>query len=233
MMELDPNLVDHAVQKDIIRTLVHVSSARFSELKPTRVESNLFMYHLKQLIAKHVIEKDGANYRLTVKGKLFVDRVNLDKLVFRIQPKIITILTIKSTQGTWLLLERTHEPHMNMVGFPSGKIHFGETLDDSAKRELKEKTGIEDLKLLLRGNIIMRFTDKTSGQIVNHISGYVFSGTSKTELKIDGISEYWRSFWGDEDNLSGVKAFKGHDDIIRLLKSNKEFVESFDYLSDF
>lgn len=232
-VELDPNLIDHAVQKDIVRTLVSASSARFSELKPKRIESNLFMYHLNQLMQRGVVEKNDGMYSLTSKGRAFVDRANLDRLVFRVQPKILTILTIETTGGKWLLLERTHEPHMNRVGFPSGKIHFGEQLNDAAERELSEKTGITDIPLQLRGNIYMRFLDKNTLQTMNHIVGYVFHAKVAREIKPSTAGKYWRAFWGDESQLTAGNVFKGHNDILKLLGSKKPFIESFDYESDF
>lgn len=232
-MELDPNLIDHAVQKDIVRTLVSASNARFSELKPKRIESNLFMYHLNQLLQRGVVEKTDGTYSLTSKGRAFVDRANLDKLVFRVQPKILTILAVETKEGKWLLLERMHEPHMNRVGFPSGKIHFGEPLQDAAERELFEKTGIIDIPLKLRGNICMRFLDKSSLQVMNHIIGYVYYAKVTKEVVPSPPSKYWRAFWGDEGQLTAGNVFKGHQDILKLLVSNKQFIESFDYESDF
>lgn len=232
-MELDPNLIDHAVQKDIVRTLVSSGNARFSVLKPKRIESNLFMYHLNQLLQRGVVEKNDGSYSLTSKGRAFVDRANLDKLVFRVQPKILTILAVETKGGKWLLLERKHEPHMNRTGFPSGKIHFGEPLNDAAERELFEKTGIVDVPLKLRGNICMRFLDKSTLQVMNHIIGYVYYAKVANELEPHSPSKYWRAFWGDEEQLTTGNVFKGHQDILKLLVSKKKFIESFDYESDF
>lgn len=232
-MEPDPKLIDHVIQKDIIRTLMSASSARFSELKPKRVESNLFMYHLNQLIQRSVVSKDNGIYSLTKTGRAFVDRANLDKLVFRVQPKILTILAVRSDAGDWLLLERTHEPHMNRVGFPSGKIHFGEDLQDAANRELLEKTGLDEVPLALRGNVFMRFIDTPTSQVMNHIIGYVFSGEVSGRPKPGPANEYWRAFWGAESKLLDGNVFKGHKDILELLGSDEHFIASFDYESDF
>lgn len=231
--EPNPNLVDHVIQKHILRTLVSASSARFSELKPPKTESNLFMYHLNQLIKRGVVMKDDGKYTLSAVGMAFVDRANLDKLVFRIQPKIVTILAIKSSSGNWLLLERLHEPHMNRTGFPSGKLHYGETLESAAVRELREKAGIESVDLTLRGNIAMRFLSKYKTETVNHTIGYVFCAQLDSQPKIENKSEYWRTFWGSEDMLLTGNVFKGHPDILRLIDTEQTFIESLDYISDY
>lgn len=231
--EPKPTIVDHNIQRDILRTLVHAGSARFSELKPKRVESNLFMYHLKQMIKSDIIEKDGINYSLTTDGRMYIDRANLDDLFFRVQPKIVNILAIKSGKGNWLLLERLHEPHMNRVGFPSGKLHYGETLEEAAERELMEKAGLTGIKLKLAGNVAMRFTAENSEDVINHTIGYVFVATLSDEPEIKNLSEHWRSFWGEEKHLLSGNIFKGHPDILELIASGRPFVKSLNYISDY
>jgi len=232
-MEFDTKLIDHAVQKDIVRTLITKGVSRFSELKPKRIESNLFMYHLNQLISKGVVQKQKDGYVLTKMGRSFVDRVNLDKLVFRLQPKIITVLMVYSDKGKWLMLKRIHEPHMNRVGFPSGKVHYGEDIMAAAQRELTEKTGLSGLDLKLRGNVFMRFIDKPTKAVLNHVCSYIFTAEVSGQPKLIDGNEYWQSFWGSQSELIDGNVFKGHTDIIDLLKSNDYFIQSFDYDSDF
>lgn len=233
MKEPDPGLIDHTIQKHIIRTLVSSSNARFSELKPSRIESNLLMYHLNQLIKRGVVIKQDGAYALSTAGSAFVDRANLDSLEFRVQPKIISILAIKSGKGNWLLLERLHEPHKNRVGFPSGKLHYGEELESAAVRELEEKAGIKDIHMNLAGNIIMRFMDKDAHETLNHTIGYIFTAHLENEPEIINASKHWRSFWGAEAKLIKGNVFKGHEDILKLLASDGLFIKSLEYTSDY
>lgn len=233
MAEPSPNLIDHAVQKEIVRTLVTKSQAKYSELKPVRVESNLFMYHVNQLIKRGVVEKADGIYKLTTLGSMYVDRANLDKLIFRIQPKIVSILAVNSGEGRWLLLKRLHEPHMNRIGFPSGKLHYGETLEDSAQRELYEKAGITDVELSLCGNVAMRFLDADSNETINHTIGYIFKAHLKDEPPVTNKSKYWAAFWGSQQELLTGNVFKGHPEILTLLNTSKTFIESLDFTSDY
>ena len=122
---------------------------------------------------------------------------------------------------------------MNRTGFPSGKIHFGEELQDAANREVLEKTGLIDLPLKLRGNVFMRFIDTATSQAMNHIVGYVFSAEIQDTPDLKPPSEHWRAFWGDESQLIDGNVFKGHKDILELLNTKKQFIASFDYESDF
>lgn len=231
MTEPSPNLIDHVIQRDIVKKLTLSGSARFSELKPKNIESNLFMYHLNQLKKRDMVAKNGTTYSLTSVARMYVDRANLEKLVFRVQPKIVSILAIKSSKQNWLLLERTHEPHMNRVGFPSGKLHYGETLEDSAVRELEEKAGLTGVDLTLAGSVAMRFLK--GDQVINHTIGNIFTAELASEPDVTVESPFWKSYWGSEAELFGPNTFKGHKDILDLLKSGAVFIQSLDYESDY
>lgn len=109
-MSMELVILEHHLQKDIVRRLISVPEASFSALKPKAIESNLFMYHLRKVIKLGLVEKCEAGYRLTRLGKQFVDRVNLERLEFRIQPKLITVLAIEREDAKWLVLRRKHQP---------------------------------------------------------------------------------------------------------------------------
>lgn len=227
----------HHIQKDILKKLISMPSARYAELRPKNIESNLFMYHLKQLIRSGYVEKTNTGYELTSQGKHFADRASLSSLKLRIQPKLITILAVQHKDGRWVLLERLHQPFIHSVGLPSGKIHYGEALQDAADRELKEKTNMSDVPLVLRGTFIMRF--RLNGEVVNHIIGYVFSGKTTDSYK-DGYSQpLYRSFYGSEADLldnTNSPRLKGHAELIKLMQDTpvgKLFFTELDFTSDY
>lgn len=227
--------ISHHIQRAILHTLMLHDHVRYSELKPHQLESNVFMYHLNQLIKQGLVEKSQDGYRLTQDGKIYAGRSNLASLKIRIQPKIISILMVKREDGQWLLLQRKHQPNLNYAGFPSGKIHFGESLQDAAERELAEKATIYDVPLTLRGNMVMRFlnAEKT---VINHIIGYVFSGTAPINCAATNETEFFRSFWGPEQKLFERPAFKGHKELLELLVANPKgtlFFKEFEFLSDY
>jgi ADP-ribose pyrophosphatase YjhB (NUDIX family) len=227
-------IIDHHIKRDIVKYLLTVPSARYSELRPKNVESNLFMYHLQQLKKQGYVEKNGTSYELTQFGKQMADRLSLGSLKFRIQPKLITILAVQREDKKWLMIERTHQPFLGYKGFPSGKIHYGEDLKLAAERELQEKTGITNVPLTLRGNFIMRYSK--DDDVVNHIIGYVFSGHCPKSTKTDIKTDMFYSLWGDESELFTKKSFNGHHQILDLLKNKSSdtfFISENDFISDF
>src|SRR4051812_49299036 len=118
----------HTTQKHIMSVLMQQSPRRYSELRPKDVEGNVFMHHLGVLIGNGLVMKTDNAYALTTGGKLFVDSLSSETLQPRLQPKIVVDIACQNERGEYLLFRRSKEPFRGLVGFPSGKIHFGETV---------------------------------------------------------------------------------------------------------
>jgi ADP-ribose pyrophosphatase YjhB (NUDIX family) len=134
--------VEHHIQRDILQRLTN-GRLRFSNLKPDGLESNIFTYHLASLRKMGFIEKTGDNYHLTSAGLTYIDRLSSANFKLRHQPKTIAVLVVKNALGQIAILQRKTEPYLSRCMLPSGKIHFGETLQSHAGRELLEKTGLQ------------------------------------------------------------------------------------------
>ena len=226
-------VIDHVIQREIMSRLTKAESLRFSELKSSKIESNLFMYHLRQLISHGLVEKTDHGYCLTRHGKSYIDRSTLETLILRPQAKIITILAVQNISKQWLVLERLHQPYYGYRGMPSGKVHYGEDLHNAAKRELKEKANLENVDLELRGNIILRYFAKDDPSlIVSHVVGYVFTGNAG-EANMEYVQPDFRSFWDKEITNSETHNFQGHTEIIDLLAANKVFIKTLNLPSDY
>jgi 8-oxo-dGTP diphosphatase len=59
----------------------------------------------------------------------------------------IIILKLLNNQQSVLLIERKHPPFEGMWALPGGFLEMGETLEETALRELQEETGITGVKL--------------------------------------------------------------------------------------
>lgn len=64
---------------------------------------------------------------------------------------ITTLFTVNKGEVKVLLIKRTNEPFKDYWALPGGAMYNNETLEDGAKRELKEKTGLDNIKLELCG----------------------------------------------------------------------------------
>mgnify|MGYP003430879783 CR=1 FL=1 len=63
--------------------------------------------------------------------------------------KQAAVSVIIISEGKLLLIERARPPAQGMFAFPGGRVEHGETLEEAARRELSEETGlqVEDLSV--------------------------------------------------------------------------------------
>ena len=138
----------HEAQTSILRELLFQPSAGYAELqKPTGLTSDHFNFHMKRLLDIGYVEKvDKGTYRLTARGKEYANKLDTDANTIERQPKVAVIMAIeKMVDGKRYVLfqERLKQPYYGFWGLPSGKIRWGETILETAARELDEEAGLE------------------------------------------------------------------------------------------
>jgi 8-oxo-dGTP pyrophosphatase MutT (NUDIX family) len=165
--------LQHHIQKFIIGILIHQKYARFSELRPPKTDTNLFSYHLKVLMKEKWIEKTEEGYSLSKNGLAYVDRVSLEKLNIRSQPKIITMLLIQNSEGDVLVQQRLKQPYIDTWTLPYGKTHIDDaTLEAGARRESIEKLNYSPERLRHAGDAYIRV--KTGDEILSTTLAHIF-----------------------------------------------------------
>jgi len=142
-MSIDKEL--HPAHVAILHVLLFRPDARFAELqKASALGSDHFNFYLKQLLEEKFVAKNvGGAYHLTQKGKEFANRFDTDERKVERQPKVAVCLMIRRDDGKQLLQQRLKQPFYGYWGRPTGKIRWGETILESAARELMEETGLE------------------------------------------------------------------------------------------
>ena len=152
----------HYIHKYILDRIIHAKQLRNRDLRPPRVESNLFQYHLKQLIKDGFIQKTPQGlYELAKGGVFWSDRFSGELQEMRPQSKVITLLCIRDSLGKFLLLEKLRQPFIETFHFPAGKIHLGESWDDAAKREYREKISVYIPSLDLHSTVHVTISSDT------------------------------------------------------------------------
>lgn len=137
----------HLVQAKILNTLLFNVESRFTDLNPDAVDSDRFTFHINRVIALGLVTKnDSGLYTLTAVGKEYANRFDTDKAKIEKQPKIGVLLVCSRNVGKnkeYLIQQRLKQPFYGYHGFPTGKIRIGETLMETAERELYEETGLK------------------------------------------------------------------------------------------
>jgi 8-oxo-dGTP pyrophosphatase MutT (NUDIX family) len=184
----------HNVQYSILTLLMTNKVLRFSELRPNRVDSNLFQYHLKKLITDGYIEKVSGGYTLSARGLNYADRHSSSLKAERSQPKIIAIVIVLNAKGEVLVLQKPQQPWLDTYHLPAGKVHDGEPIAVAGRRELLEKTGLElpDMQQVASVHVTIRLAEIIVSEYYGVVlrcdyngplvSGEWYSGDDKIEL---------------------------------------------------
>ncbi|GHU08101.1 hypothetical protein FACS189431_3740 [Alphaproteobacteria bacterium] len=220
------NEVDHIIQKHIMSYLTLTESARFAQMRPPGVDSNLYAYHLTKLLKMGFINKNEREYRLSTKGLIYVDRLSFDKTILSNQPKINTGILLKNEFNEILLTKRLRQPLLGFWGLPMGKLHNDDTdIYVAAERELREKTGIIIRRLEHAGDCYLRLVD--GDDLISASFAHIFyKKVAKDALFLDENSRWvGLNELDDADIISSVKEMAR----LTLGRSDRFFAEiSFD-----
>lgn len=101
--------------------------------------------------------------------------VSYGAVIFRREGKEILYL---------LLYRKAHEHYKEMWDFPRGLIEKGETPKEDIKREVKEETGIGDLKFVSGFKEKVKWFYRKEGQLINKEATYYLAETKTKEVKL-------------------------------------------------
>lgn len=138
----------HKAQTSILRALLFQPVATFANLQqPTELTSDHFNFHITRLVDLGFVEKvKRGTYKLSAAGKEYANRLDTDSNTMERQPKSAVIFGLRREKdGTteYLFQERRKNPYFGFWGLPSGKIQWGETIAETARRESLEETGLD------------------------------------------------------------------------------------------
>lgn len=138
----------HPVQTSILKVLLFKPTAKFSELNELHVSSDHFSFHVKRMVDSGFIQKTNeGEYELTTKGKEYANRFDTDgpKMGIERQAKIGVLVVAMDDTGPerkYMAQQRLKQPYYGFYGFLTGKIKWGETINEAAARELQEESGL-------------------------------------------------------------------------------------------
>lgn len=205
----------HRLQQHILYSLATNERLLYSRLKPEEVEGNAFTYHLRSLTKLGYIAHADEWYYLTSEGKLYIDQVSLKTFIQPLQPKIVLLMVARNLSGEILFFERNRHPLINRLGFPYGKIHANETIQQAAARELRKKTGYNGtFKYHSTGT--MKFYEK--GELTSYIMYLLITVTDIVGNILDKASA-GKSLWSFVDILDSNILIPSVHDILQIESS--------------
>ena len=212
--------IKHHIERAIVGYLQRHEYARFSDLRPRSVDTNLFTYHLKVLMKSEHVVKTEQGYTLGPRGLLYVDRVSAENMKLRTQPKIITMLLIKNRDGRILLHKRRKQPYINTWTLPYGKIHIDDhSVLNAAIRESEEKLHHTPSSLRHAGDCYI---------VVSQTSDDTTTITSRTLAHVvlfdaDDIEMTDQLQWATMAELASVKLAPAVKEIVTAATAQRDF----------
>ncbi|MCA9392428.1 NUDIX domain-containing protein [candidate division WWE3 bacterium] len=201
---------EHDIKTEILTFLLRSQPARYSEIKPTYIENDLFNYHLQHLVKKGLVAKGDGVYFLTEEGKRFVEVVtpidpvgNISEL-FRVN--ILGIVADASDPKNIKILnqERKRHPYFGDKGIIGGTVRPMEPVTYAAARKVLEETGISaEFEMI---GTIRKIRLNKGGDLFSDIFYYIcysesFSGNLIEENEF-GVN-YWASIEQTCENEKG------------------------------
>jgi ADP-ribose pyrophosphatase YjhB (NUDIX family) len=207
----------HHIQHYILIKLSVAKWARFSEMRPPKVDSNAYNYHLKLLVGQRLIEKHAEKgYRLSPLGLAQVDRMSTSELQFRIQPKIITMILLSNERDEVLLLTKSKQPFIDAWTFTTGKLHVEDgTVQGAAIREINERVAVAPNRTLAHvADVYIHASIR--GQMVSSVLSHVFTMRIKSSdvVRTDVL-------WANKDDFETRKLAPGVQEIYTLVSNNR------------
>jgi ADP-ribose pyrophosphatase YjhB (NUDIX family) len=164
---------------------------------------------------------------LTPRGKEYANKLDTDNHTVERQPKTAVILVIERKHNgnrEFLFQERLKQPYYGFWGCPTGKIRWGETITQTAERELMEETGLSANCELSGVYHELVYQEETGEQLEDKIFFVVHCTKASGDLveRFEGGYNRWMT---REEALSQPKIFTSFDIEIDIVTSDETFIE--------
>ena len=218
---IEQTTIEHHIQKHIFNVLMLQKYARFRDMRPRNIDSNLYSYHLKLMQKAGFIQKSSEGYTLAKKGYQYIDRITTKTLNVRMQPKIITMLLVQNSIGDLLLFKRIRQPYADQWTLPYGKVHVDdESLELAAQREVKEKLHLSPQSVRHAGDCYIRVHQ--DNEIILSTLAHIF------RFEIDVVPHNTRIQWVRPHKLSSYNLAPAVEKIVaRSFFNDPFFFEEF------
>jgi ADP-ribose pyrophosphatase YjhB (NUDIX family) len=189
-----------SLQLQIVQKLYGADRLRYSAIRPSEVENDLFNYHLQSLVKRGFGHKGGGLYWLSLEGLQYINKHNpIDLSGVTPDLFLVCVLTfvIREIHGVRQILHqaRTSQPFYGDTAVPGGKVRHGEKIVEAASRKLFEECGLR-AEFSLGG--VIRVSFEQNNEFLQDILFHVcFTDRYTGELLSESI--YGRNYWTDLD----------------------------------
>jgi len=164
------------MEKDILNVFLYRDKLRFCEIENQMgIRSNKLAYHLKKLISKGIIVKEGEDYMLAEDYEYLIPYITEKRAILP-----VLLISIEK-KGKHFLYNRNKRPYNNLLSLPGGRILIGENIKKAAMRIMKEKFGINSVFKNVRSISLEHVRKK--GKIIHSFLLMLVSVSTREDIK--------------------------------------------------
>jgi len=201
----------HFIKRHIMSSLTFKKWCKFSEMRPDKVDSNLYNYHLRSLIKDGWIEKvESKGYRLTPRGLRFADLVSPKTFQTQLQAKTIIMMLIKNPKGEVMLWKRKKQPFIDSWTLPNGKTHYEDpSLAVSVERDCDKFFGDKPTSYKHIG--VVEVNAKVKDKVISHIIAQLYSVEINPDSPVPEQTQ-----WFNMDDIKKLRLAPAVEDILKI-----------------
>lgn len=138
--------------------------------------------------------------RRKVHGKPAKHEISAGGIIYRKRAGQIEVFFIKDPFGRWT--------------FPKGRQELGETLAETAVREIKEETNLDNLRLVAPlGRTSFRFK-REEGVIEKTVYVFLFEAPLSAKAQVVGEGAIWEGTWLKSHKVFSISGYRNLDKIL-------------------
>ncbi len=216
--------LSHHIQRHVMMALRQRGTLAYQQLKPDGVEGNAFNYHLRHLKQRELIEGGPEGYSLTHKGHLVAD--GFSSPVARLMMRPYAHVSVLVTSGNYVLLYKaTRQPLVGIYTIPSGKMRYGESIQQRLTAELARREIHGDYKASFL--CMTNFRYLKNDKVIIHRPGALWHVEYSGE-RLPGSTPNGASDWYDRARLAELTPLSAeiHEALERIESGSHEPIDT-------
>jgi ADP-ribose pyrophosphatase YjhB (NUDIX family) len=171
------------MEKEILSLFLTNKKLKFNEIeKLLKTRSNKLDYHIKKLLEKKIMEKDGNFYSLAENSEYLIPYTSEKNSLLPV------VLILIGNRKKAFLYKRTKRPYQEFLSLPGGRIILGESIEESVKRIMKEKHNLN--ATLEKINSISIEHLKKNKKTINSFLLILITARIKEKINLIDIEKY-------------------------------------------